>query len=149
MPPPLWFSEIKQDQGNRARRQALPAFGGVVPRVEQDVAKGVTYLAWSLEAAGVVTLGEQLARALEVAVEATGQSRAERLHGGREVAAGVGLDEEMDVIAQDTVVDDAEGVRVAKRDEIANEGDRGAARPPVAQRRAARNSSCAGAAGRR
>ena len=90
------------------RGEDLAALGGVVAAVEQDVADRVANLARRPQRAGVVAVREQAAAAVEQRVDAAREPHAEALHAAREGGLASGLDDQVEMIAQDVEVDDAE-----------------------------------------
>jgi hypothetical protein len=81
----------------------------------KDVGEDVADLARRAQHAGVVALGEQRAAPAQVLVDAAGEADHQALHpAGERVVAG-GLDDEVEVVAEDAVLDDAEVVAWAQR----------------------------------
>ena len=79
-----------------------------MPAVEQDIADRVADLARGAQRAGVVAVREQAAAALEQRVDPTCEANSEALHAAREGGLAGGLDDQVEVVAEDVEVDDAE-----------------------------------------
>ena len=91
----------------------MGAVRGVVAVICKYVGEGATRLCGRAEGTGMVAVSEDLAAALESAVEALGEANAETLQAAAQRVAVVGLDEEVDVIALDGEVHDAKAEAVA------------------------------------
>lgn len=86
-------------------------------KVVDDVGTGVADLAWGIEDAQVIALGEDGAIAAKEAVEAPGDADTEPLHNAGELLRAVGFDDEVEVTALDGPVDDAGAWIAARGDE--------------------------------
>jgi hypothetical protein len=121
-------SRFDSCHSGRARVHPVPvdATAGdrrVTSVVVDDIGAGVADLAWGLEDAQMVTLGEHSALAAEEPVEALGNADTEALHGAGELLGVVGFHDEVEVVALDGPVDDTHARRVAGGDESAGGGE--------------------------
>jgi len=78
--------------------------------IGQHVEEGVAALGGCLNGLSVVAVGEDLAPAVPLAIEVAGQRGLETVHGTGEGGLGFGFAEEVDVIALDGELDDAEAL---------------------------------------
>ncbi len=120
-PPPVEPAPARRLVGRGRSWEACSALRAVLPRIEQHVPERVPNLARRLEWLRVEAAIDHRTGSREHAVRGAGETRSDALHARSERRGGVRFDDQMDVIAHDRVVDDAEVGALARPREGAAE----------------------------
>ena len=114
-----WFAPARKgDAGaarvDPARRKTATLLCGMVPLIEQDVAKRVLHLEWRGECASVESMDDELAAPPEEIVQSSREARAQAAHATCEAVLVITLDDHLDVIGEHAEFDDVKAEASAR-----------------------------------